>query len=79
MTSPDPSASAPQEISREERTTWTVQAGADGKWIDVSTPTPDHEEAVEMLAWRRLVAQPSATYRLVRDTTVRTRTVESIP
>ncbi|MDH6522037.1 hypothetical protein [Streptomyces sp. SAI-090] len=79
MTSSDPSASAPQEISREERSTWTVQAGADGKWIDVSTPTPDHEEAVAMLAWRRSVAQPSVTYRLVRDTTVHTRTVESIP
>ncbi|MFF7643837.1 hypothetical protein [Streptomyces canus] len=79
MTSPDPSASAPQEISRTEYTSWTVQAGADGKWIDVSTPTPDHEEAVEMLAWRRSVAQPSATYRLVRDATVHTRTVEAIP
>ena len=79
MTSPDPSASTPQEISREERSTWTVQAGADGKWIDVSTPTPDHGEAVAMLAWRRSVAQPSVTFRLVRDTTVHTRTVESIP
>lgn len=79
MPSQDPASDAPQRIGRAEYTTWTVQAGVDNRWIDVSTPTPDHAEAVAMLAWRRSVAQPSVTFRLVRDTTVHTRTIEATP
>lgn len=79
MTFHDPKDDAQDEIGRTERSTWTVQAGAGGMWIDVSTPTPDRAEAVEMLAWRRSVAQPSVAFRLVRDTTVHTRTIEAVP
>lgn len=78
MGSQSPAAGGHQQISRSEASTWTVQAGADGKWIDVTTPTSDHEEAKEHLAWRNSVAQPSVTFRLVRDTTVHTRTVEPV-
>jgi len=76
MDSQTPAAGPHQQVSRSEASAWTVQAGADGMWIDVSTPTTDHEEAKEHLAWRNSVAQSSVTFRLVRDTTVHTRTVE---
>ncbi|MBD3004813.1 hypothetical protein [Streptomyces sp. 5-10] len=55
---------------------WFIEAGSDGKWVPVTTKMRSREEAVEHLEWYRMTALPSTSHRLVRETTVVTRTVE---
>ncbi|MEW1754126.1 hypothetical protein [Streptomyces angustmyceticus] len=57
--------------------TWTVQGHAGTEaWRDMTTPYIDRGEALARLEHFRAAAQPSVSYRLVRETTVVTRTVE---
>ena len=60
-----------------EEATWTVQGTVDGEsWRDMTAPDTDRSAALERLAQFRAAEQASVTYRLVRDTTTVTRTVE---
>jgi hypothetical protein len=60
-----------------EANEWFVQAGSEGQWVTVTRKHPDRDEAIEHLEWYRLTAH-STLYRLVRETTVVTITVEDI-
>ncbi|MFJ3950263.1 hypothetical protein ACIPXV_09360 [Streptomyces libani] len=60
-----------------EENTWTVQGSVNGKtWRDMTSPYTDRDASLDRLQQFRAAAQPSVRYRLVRDTTVVTRSVE---
>ena len=55
---------------------WEVQAGCDGQWRSVGSPTRERHNALQQLEWFRAHAPHTISHRLVRETTTVTFTIE---
>ncbi|MEU2080080.1 hypothetical protein [Streptomyces sp. NPDC013489] len=64
------------ETEVDNRTASSVEVGLNGQWRPASGPYGERAQALAQLEWSRALAAPAVSYRLIRETTTVTTTIE---